>query len=219
MDANFIDVDNNTGNDSSDIMKSFMERSDIASSEYILGWSPLHHACLYGDLDVVKTLLDNNPNMECRDYNKQTCLHIACTYNFTEVVKLLINKCNDIDCKDIFGWSSLHIACYNSNYDLVKMLINAGANVNEKNNRGDTCLHVICYNDNASIGLVSLLLENGANINTKNSHGESPYDIAKHYNSNLASFLKKDNNKRLYMSSLLIQNDVFCYYIVKKYHS
>lgn len=57
------------------------------------GYSPLHFACIKGDLEIVKFLIEEcKVNTESQTNTGVTCLHLACRNDHFEIVKYLIYK-------------------------------------------------------------------------------------------------------------------------------
>lgn len=55
-----------------------------------LGWTPLHFACMKGDQNCVKLLLDRHANPNIINNKDATPLYTATVYNKTNCVKLLL---------------------------------------------------------------------------------------------------------------------------------
>jgi len=75
------------------------------------GWTAVHHACEFGQLEVLTTLQD------------------VCGLDL------------DIDGDDNYGWTPLYNAATNAHGEVVRALLAAGAAVNEPTKRGRTVLH------------------------------------------------------------------------------
>lgn len=104
-----------------------------------LGVTPLHLACLTGDEDTVKTLLDLGADINTVGGKyKSTPLMTAARHRYSTIVKLLLasNKVEDINYQDSLGNSALRYAAYDKNHfetakSIYDMLIEHGAINNE----------------------------------------------------------------------------------------
>jgi len=88
------------------------------------GWTPLYFACKHGHLDVVKFLLEHNPELITHKSKKGNPLILACQSNNLELVKYLTTfKEVDINHIDEEGICAVYMACYIGNEKIVKYLI------------------------------------------------------------------------------------------------
>lgn len=134
--------------------------------------------------------------------------------NIQKVIEIISNG-YDVNTMSAYKTTPLHQACFCGNTDIARLLLSNGAKVNEKDVRGNTPLHKACINNQYEI--VKLLLNNSANIYAKNNEGITPIMMAQRFKrNNITECLEKENKKRIYILSLIVQNDVFKHYIAKK---
>lgn len=192
----------------------------------------LHEACRNGDIETVNMLIKKGVNINDKNVHNspkltfcETPLIIACFYDKYDIAKLLISHGANVNEKNDYGTTALHVACLYGNYNTAKLLLEHDANVNVKNNCDETPLHVACgcyVHNNHGNGnyvyrdIVKILLEYGANINNENNIGETPLKKINKVDTNIAKYLRKDIDKRIYILSLIIQYDVLKHYIVRK---
>lgn len=90
------------------------------------GQTVLHQACQYGNMNMVKILLDHGANVNSRiDRKGTTALMIAAREGFTEIVKLLIQSA-DINKKDDHGHTALDYARFNNENAIIELLRSRG---------------------------------------------------------------------------------------------
>lgn len=92
------------------------------------GTSALHEASYYGDLPMIKLLLENNADIRIKAFNGQTPLHSASSEGALEAVKLLIMSGADPNAQDNDGWTPLHFAARKGYLEIVNYLLKSGAN-------------------------------------------------------------------------------------------
>jgi ankyrin repeat protein len=125
------------------------------------------------DLDQVKMLLKDNPNLiSSKDNQGWTPLHTAAAYGHKEIVELLLASNAEVNAKDNGGGTPLCFAASNGKKEVAELLLAKGAEVNSKSNRHSTPLHTAAFNDHEDIA--KLLLANGAEVNAKDDDGNTP---------------------------------------------
>lgn len=58
----------------------------------LFGQTPLHYSCGRGDLESVRLLLENNPDINIGDNANETPLYYASDNNHLDIVKLLLDR-------------------------------------------------------------------------------------------------------------------------------
>ncbi len=132
----------------------------------IVAWSiptfcgEIHEAARDGDLQKVKALLKDNPELIFRaDSGGQTPLHSAAFKGQKNVVKLLLANKAGINAKDNYGLTPLHSAALEGQKEVAELLLANKANVDAKNNDGKTPLYYAGKEGNKN--LVELLRQHG----------------------------------------------------------
>ena len=113
--------------------------------------TPLHEACLAGDLKIVTKLLDKMKaegiSLLLHNDEKQTPLHIACKEGYPEIVKLILHRGFE-DRKALVSavdneWNTpLHLACEGGSKEVVHLLLLNGADIMVVKEDEITPLHV-----------------------------------------------------------------------------
>ena len=93
-------------------------------------YTPLIWACYYGNIEIVKLLLNYKEikqSLNKAKYNGETPLFWACWSNSTTIVKLLLNLKEEIKQSlnkvNSCGNTPLHWICYHNNIEIVKLLL------------------------------------------------------------------------------------------------
>ncbi|XP_067148676.1 tonsoku-like protein [Apteryx mantelli] len=107
------------------------------------GETPLHRACIEGDLRRAQLLVKQGHPLNPRDYCGWTPLHEACNHGHLEIVRLLLERGAAIDdaggpgCE---GITPLHDALSCGHFDVAELLVQRGAAVTLRNAKGLTPL-------------------------------------------------------------------------------
>ena len=133
------------------------------------GNTPLHYACKYDSVDIVKYLVDCGCNQNTVNNNGDSPLHMACRSSL-EVTKCL-TKC-DVNLKNADGYTPLHIASVSKKNDIALYLIEEmNCDLKLKNNEGTYPLHIACSN---SMQIIIDKIVEKSDINCKNNYGDTP---------------------------------------------
>jgi ankyrin repeat protein len=112
---------------------------NVADDDDVEHLTPLHIACLCGQLECVKLLLANGAPLDVKDFFGNTPLYAAIDNGDNlDCIKLLLNHGADIHDKNNIGDTALHIACLFKNRAYIALLIHHGADMNITNHRGET---------------------------------------------------------------------------------
>jgi ankyrin repeat protein len=139
----------------------------------------IHDAAMYGDLDKVKALLNDNPNLvSSQDTNGCTPLYWAASAGHKDIAELLLAKGADVNAKGRKGYTPLHEAAMSlfQSTNLVELLLAKGADVNARNDDGQTPLHLAAIWGHKDA--VELLLAKGADVNARTNKGQTPLQNA-----------------------------------------
>ena len=180
----------------------------------------LHDACDSGNIDAVILLVLGGADVNVK-VNGETSLHTACRQHYEcycyNIVDLLISHGADVNEKDNDGWTPLHNACYFGHHKIAKLLISHGTNVNSKSIHNNTPLHMACICVYDGYNTVKLLIEYNANILITNNNKQTPLIIAQTCKRfDIYELLEKEEKKRIYITSLIINNDIMKHIIIKK---
>ena len=122
----------------------------LQTSNDIYRYAPIHIACIYSRIDILKVLLSCDscdPNQQ--NSKGDTALHIVCRMRtgrepqFLEVLTSTpgINP-TLLNCG---GNAPIHTACMNSRLESLKVLLSCeSCDPNQQNSEGDTSLHIVC---------------------------------------------------------------------------
>jgi len=126
-----------------------------------------------GDLDKVKSFIEETADVNAADSHGATPLHYAVLRGSKEVVGLLIAKGADVNAKDKNNNTPLHNAVAVESQDIVRLLINNGADVNARGRSDYTPIYLTTWSG-GNIEMLELLVESEAGVNVKDQWGWTP---------------------------------------------
>lgn len=109
------------------------------------GETQLHQACISGNIELVRRLLDQGHVVNVRDHAGWLPLHEASNHGFRDIVQLLLDRgaavaINDKGGTSCDGITPLYDACSNGYLDVVELLLERRADATVKTDFGATCL-------------------------------------------------------------------------------
>ncbi|XP_043091727.1 caskin-1 isoform X12 [Puntigrus tetrazona] len=120
------------------------------------GFSPLHHAALNGNVEVISLLLESQAIVDIRDQKGMRPLHYAAWQGKSEPMKLLLKSGSSVNGQSDEGQIPLHLAAQHGHYDVSEMLLQHQSNPCIVDNAGKTPLDLAC--EFGRVGVVQLLL-------------------------------------------------------------
>ena len=132
----------------------------------------IHTASENGQVDAVRSLLDNGSDIDELDSNGQTALTVASKYGKPQVAKLLIERGADVNSRSASGWTPMHHASKRGHLVIAQLLLDRNVDLNARQRDQRTALDLASYYGHLEIAKV--LLEHGANPNVRNSSGLTP---------------------------------------------
>ena len=129
------------------------------------GWTPLHLACYFGQVDSAKLLLSLGADLhaKAKNPNENMPLHAAVANKQIQAVDLLLTKGADVNAKQSGGWTSLHEASLLGDENMIKLLIEKGADIEIQKDDGKTPLEVaVEKKQDSAVHLLTQYLNNKA---------------------------------------------------------
>lgn len=153
-----------------ELVKALSQAEETHSDTY--GNTPLHHACWKEQSEVVKVLLEKDPDSVNKPNDDgESPLILAVRRSNLMIVELLLAAGAKTDCADINGVLPIHIAADNGDLFVGKTLLTAGANINQKNAEGQTPL--ILAARSGKNDFTAMLIEMGADVNSVDNNQHS----------------------------------------------
>jgi len=161
-----ISLWNSLENGEDEKVKELLEKIDINTQDSD-GSSPLHYAAYYGNLDLLKFLVEKGAKVDILNREGKTPLMFATLMGQTESVDILIQNKADVYIKDKNKNTLLHFAAIEGALEIAKLLMEKGVAFEAKNYTGKTPLFLAAENGNLEV--VKFLHSKGASLNTKDT--------------------------------------------------
>ncbi|TMS23139.1 Ankyrin-1 [Larimichthys crocea] len=143
-----------------DVQSKVRESDDRGKKES--GFTPLHIAAHYGNVNVSTLLLNRGAAVDFTARNGITPLHVASKRGNTNMVALLLDRGAQIDAKTRDGLTPLHCAARSGHDPAVEILLERGAPILARTKNGLSPLHMSAQGDH--IECVKLLLQHKAPV-------------------------------------------------------
>jgi len=126
----------------------------------------LPDAVMRGDVDAIRSLLQQKVDVNAAQGDGMTALHWAVYRDDLDTARMLIKSGADLTAKTrVAAITPLYLAASNGNVAMIEALLSAGADANLANDLGTTPL--MQASAAGSVEAVKLLLEHGAMVNAK----------------------------------------------------
>ena len=93
------------------------------------GWTPLHYAAYYNQIDAVKFLIEKGANVHIADEQGDTPLLLAAMVDNKDTINVLVDSGADINIPNRNGSTPLIVAIQAGQIEIARMLIEKGADV------------------------------------------------------------------------------------------
>ena len=139
----------------------------------------IHDACALGNIDKVKAILDNRPELaNSSDSYGRRPLHYAAQRGHKEIVSLLLDYKADVNVKatersaaGIVNWTPLHLAAERGRVDVCGVLLDRGADIEAKDVWDRTPLFLAVLEDQMDV--IELLVSRKADVNLRDKRGKT----------------------------------------------
>ncbi|CAM4647340.1 unnamed protein product [Leuciscus chuanchicus] len=142
------------------------------------GFTPLHIAAHYGNINVATLLLNRGAAVDFMARNDITPLHVAAKRGNGNMVKLLLDRGSKIDAKTKDGLTPLHCGARSGHEQVVEMLLDRGAPILSKTKNGLSPLHMATQGDH--LNCVQLLLQHNAPVDDVTNDYLTALHVAAH---------------------------------------
>ena len=142
------------------------------------GMSCLNIACSKGNEEVIKILLEFDPQLiNFKDKNDVFPIEWIVKIGNIHLLNFLLEKGADFNINKN-NFSLLHLASFNGNIQIVERLLKLGLNINSKDGNGIGRTPLIWVAEIGDLNMLRLLILNGANINLADEEGFTAMDTA-----------------------------------------
>jgi len=140
-----------------------------------LGANALHWAAIYGRKEVIKIILNFNPDVNAQEGHEGTTMHWAAHFDDPEVIGWLLDRGASIDHVNRYGRTPLLVAARRGCKKVINILLKRGANIRATLRDGSTALHIAARNGHA--GVIDYLIDQGLDPEIKNKKSLTYKDV------------------------------------------
>ncbi len=167
-----------------DTVRSLLAQVTDLNAKDDQGYTPLQHAVMAEQADVVLVLLNAGSDTEVKsDVAGNTALHWAVIGDNLEILRALLTRGANLEVRNNDGLTPLIFAAANNKPVPVNLLVSKGANVEARDNYNRTPLMWAARN--CPVETATLLLNHGANLEAVNNEGANAL-VFSGYNKNHA---------------------------------
>ncbi|XP_027144821.1 ankyrin-3-like isoform X14 [Larimichthys crocea] len=142
------------------------------------GFTPLHIAAHYGNINVATLLLNRGAAVDFKARNDITPLHVASKRGNSNMVRLLLERGAKIDARTKDGLTPLHCGARSGHEQVVEMLLDRGAPILSKTKNGLSPLHMATQGDH--LNCVQLLLHHDVPVDDVTNDYLTALHVAAH---------------------------------------
>ncbi|XP_077406060.1 ankyrin-3-like isoform X25 [Vanacampus margaritifer] len=142
------------------------------------GFTPLHIAAHYGNINVATLLLNRGAAVDFKARNDITPLHVASKRGNGNMVRLLVERGAKIEARTKDGLTPLHCGARSGHEQVVEMLLSRGAPILSKTKNGLSPLHMATQGDH--LNCVQLLLHHDAPVDDVTNDYLTALHVAAH---------------------------------------
>ncbi|MEC2078521.1 ankyrin repeat domain-containing protein [Metabacillus fastidiosus] len=137
--------------------------------------TPLHIACLNGDAEIVKLLVEAGADLKIK-YHGDTPFALACSKGNAETVKYLISRGEDVNEVMARKVTPLHLISGSGNKEIVEYVLDRVININAVTSMKYSALH--CAVENNNFEAAAVLIEKGIDMELLENYKRSALALA-----------------------------------------
>ncbi|XP_061564885.1 ankyrin-3-like isoform X8 [Cololabis saira] len=142
------------------------------------GFTPLHIAAHYGNINVATLLLNRGAAVDFKARNDITPLHVASKRGNSNMVRLLLERGGKIDARTKDGLTPLHCGARSGHEQVLELLLDRGAPILSKTKNGLSPLHMATQGDH--LNCVQLLLHHDVPVDDVTNDYLTALHVAAH---------------------------------------
>ena len=167
----------------------------------------LHLAAGYGQIHAFEMILNEDSDINLKNYLGQTPFLIACSKGRMNIVAILLKnyyklKIN-LNKRDNDGVTGFHLACQNGHSDIAEMMMNNSSkleiNLNIKDKQGRTAFHLACMEGHSKIAemIIKKSSKLKIDLSTKDNEDSTAFHLACFHGQLEVAKLIMENSSRL----------------------
>jgi len=119
--------------------------SGLAKAQSSDGFTPLHLACFFGQIEAAQTLLQQGADANAVSPNRIAVIHSAAASRSAALVKLVLQAGANPNLQQQGGYTALHEAAMHNSVERAQALLDAGADLTIRSDKGLTAAEMAAH--------------------------------------------------------------------------
>ena len=124
---------------------------DLAKAQSSDGFTPLHLACFFGQLETAKTLVQQGADTNAVSPGRIAVIHSAAASRNAALVKLVLQAGANPNVQQQGGYTALHEAAMHNSVERAQALLDAGADRAIRSDNGLTAAEIAAHEGNKEV--------------------------------------------------------------------
>ena len=137
--------------DTAQLNKLLASNADLTKARGADGFTPLHLACFFGQLEAAEILVRRGADTNAVSPSRIAVIHSAAASRNAALLKLVLDAGANPDSQQQRGYTALHEAAMHNSVERARALLDAGADPAIKSDEGQTAADMAAQNGNKEV--------------------------------------------------------------------
>jgi ankyrin repeat protein len=137
--------------DNAQLVSLLEKNRDLAKAHSSDGFTPLHLACFFGQVEAAETLINYKAEVNAVSPNRIAVIHSAAASRNATLVKLLLQAGANPNLQQQGGYTALHEAAMHNSVERAQALLDAGADRSIRSDAGLTAMEMASNEGNKEV--------------------------------------------------------------------
>lgn len=137
--------------DAAQLNKLLANDADLAKARGADGFTPLHLACFFGQLEAAEILVRHGADTNAVSPSRIAVIHSAAASRNSALLKLVLHAGANPNSQQQRGYTALHEAAMHNSVERARVLLEAGADAAIKSDEGQTAADMAAQSGNTEV--------------------------------------------------------------------